>query len=110
MPDITNAKACYMLKEIEDVLFRKIRSLTDATEIEYQQAILNRLRFLRLMLQALVAMWPDKKISPNETEMGEIQKLLSGSLDVMPVIRKTICKGTQAEPNCKILIFLRGFY
>lgn len=94
-PDMTNSKSCFMLKEAEDDLTKKIKSGQDTTE--ETQAIVNRLKFLRLVLQALVAIWPDKNISPNQIEMVEIQKLLSGAIDVMPGIKKTISLGTQ--PN-----------
>lgn len=92
-----------MLKECEDECMKKIRSVpTNGTNgTEDLQAIVNRLRFLRHLLQSLIAIWPDKKVSATETEMGEIQKLLNGALDAMPIIKKTIAKGTQPEPNCE---------
>lgn len=94
-PDMTNSKSCFMLKEVEDDLTKKIKSGQDTSE--ETQAIVNRLKFLRLVLQALVAIWPDKSLSPTQIEMAEIQKLLSGAIDVMPGIKKTISLGTQ--PN-----------
>lgn len=98
-PDMTNSKSCFMLKEAEDELTKKIKSGQDTSE--EIQAIVNRLKFLRLVLQALVAIWPDKNISPTQIEMVEIQKLLSGAIDVMPGIKKTISLGTQPNGNVK---------
>lgn len=94
-PDMSNSKSCFMLKEAEDDLTKKIKSGQDTSEEIH--AIVNRLKFLRLVLQALVAIWPDKNLSPTQIEMVEIQKLLSGAVDVMPGIKKTISLGTQ--PN-----------
>lgn len=96
-PDMTNSKSCFMLKEAEDDLIKKIKSGQDTSEEAH--AIVHRLKFLRLVLQALVAIWPDKNISPTQIEMVEIQKLLSGAVDVMPGIKKTISLGTQPNGN-----------
>lgn len=98
IPDTPNARSCYMLKEVEDELMKKIRN-TSTNDTQYLQAIVNRLRFLRHLLQSLIAIWPDKKVSATEAEMGEIQKLLTSALDAMPIIKKTISMGTQPEPN-----------
>lgn len=106
VPDISNPKACYMLKEVEDELIKKIKNNVDglsddARALDETQAIINRLRFLRLLLQALVAIWPDKKLSPTEAEMGEITRLLNGASDLVPAIKKTIALGTQPESGGK---------
>lgn len=112
VPDISNAKACYMLKEVEDELIKKIKNNVDglsdnAHALDETQAIINRLRFLRLLLQALIAIWPDKKLSPTEGEMGEIQRLLSGAFDLVPAIKKTIALGTQPEVGGKYYLLFR---
>lgn len=91
-----------MLKEVEDDLTRKLKNnvegiADDANAADETQAIISRLRFLRLLLQALIAIWPDKKLSPTEAEMAEIQKFLSAAVDLVPTIRKTISLGTQPE-------------
>lgn len=98
-PDMSNSKSCFMLKEAEDDLIKKIKSGQDTSE--ETPAIVNRLKFLRLMLQSLVAIWPDKNLSPTQIEMVEIQKLLSGAIDVMPAIKKSISLGTQPNGNVK---------
>lgn len=63
------------------------------------QAIIARLKFLRLFLQALTALAPIKSISPNEQEMNEIVRLLNGAGDLIPLMKRTICLGTQPDPN-----------
>lgn len=107
-PDMSYSKSCFMLREAEDDLNKKIKSGQDTSE--ETQAIISRLKFLRLTLQALVAIWPDKNLSPTQIEMVEIQKLLSGAIDVMPGIKKTIALGTQALPNgmynCRLIFRL----
>lgn len=63
------------------------------------QAIIGRLKFLRLFLQALTALAPSKSVSPNEQEMNEIVRLLNGAADLIPLMKRTICLGTQPDPN-----------
>lgn len=63
------------------------------------QAIIARLKFLRLFLQALTALAPSKSVSPNEQEMNEIVRLLNGAGDLIPLMKRTICLGTQPNPN-----------
>lgn len=98
-PDITNAKACSQLKEAEDQLIKNIKQNKDIadnpTAIEETMAVVSRLRFLRMFLQALAALWPDKQVSPSESDMIEIQKMLSTAGDLVPAMRKTIALGTQ---------------
>lgn len=95
-PDCNNSRICFMLKEIEDELMKKSKSGIDSSD--EIQGVISRLKFLRLYLQALTTLWP-KSTSPNEGEMGEIQRLLSNAIDLMPIIKKTISKGTQPLPN-----------
>lgn len=54
---------------------------------------------MRLLLQALITLWPSKNISPNEQEMVEIVRLLNNAIDLMPVIKRTIALGTPPDPN-----------
>lgn len=95
---LSNSKVCLQLKEAEDDLLRRVKQnegTATGTVMDETQAVVSRLRFLRLLLEALVAIWPDEKLSPTEPEMAEIQKLLSGALDTMPTVRRTIPMGTQ---------------
>lgn len=97
-PDVVNTKACYMLKEAEEEL-GKLSKLNSDGGNEGLQAIIGRLKFLRLFLQALTALAPSKSVSPNEQEMNEIVRLLNGAADLIPLIKRTICLGTQPDPN-----------
>lgn len=63
------------------------------------QAIAYRLKFVRLLLQALNALKPSKSISPSEQEMNEIVRLLNGAVDLAPFIKRTIPLGTQPMEN-----------
>lgn len=75
------------------IIFRRYKQFT-AT-----QAIIHRLKFLRLFLQALTALSPGKSISPTEQEMNEITRLLTNAVDLVPLIKRSISLGTQPEPN-----------
>lgn len=124
-PDIANTKACYMLKETEDELMKKAKTGSDGTEVcsafhasalytctsisrvdhrracqlQGIQAIIHRLRFLRLFLQALTALLPSKSVSPTEQEMNEITRLLNNAVDLVPLIKRTVALGTQPDSN-----------
>lgn len=98
---LTYGKCCLQLKEAEDQLVRRAKSGGDedggATSVvpDDTLAVVTRLRFLRLLLEALVAIWPDEKTSPSEADVVEIQKLLTSALDTMPTMRRTVAMGTQ---------------
>lgn len=64
-------------------------------------AVFSRIKFQRLLLQSLVMLYPSKSISPNEMEMAEISKLLTNAAELIPVIRKSIARGTQPDPESK---------
>lgn len=91
----------YHLPKIIFVVFIKLQGF---------QAIIGRLKFLRLFLQALTALAPSKSMSPNEQEMNEIVRLLNGAADLIPLMKRTISLGTQPDPNGEFLhFFLRSF-
>lgn len=98
---LTYGKCCLQLKEAEDQLVRRAKSGGDedggGTSVvpDDTLAVVTRLRFLRLLLEALVAIWPDEKTSPSEADVVEIQKLLTSALDTMPTMRRTVAMGTQ---------------
>lgn len=109
---LTYGKCCLQLKEAEEQLLRRAKSGGEddggatATVSDETQAVASRLRFMRLLLEALVAIWPDEQLSPNELEMVEIQKLLAGALDAIPTMRRTIAMGTQPieDGKCSFLV------
>lgn len=111
---LSYAKCCLQLKEAEDQMLRRAKSGGDeegggaAVASDETQAVASRLRFLRLLLEAIVAIWPDEQLSPSELEMVEIQKLLAGALDAMPTMRRTIGMGTQPVEGgeCGFVLFI----
>lgn len=74
------------------------------------QAIVCRLKFLRLFLQALTALAPSKSVSPNEQEMNEIVRLLNSAADLIPLMKRTISLGTQPDPNGKFSVIATQIY
>lgn len=90
-----------MLKDVEVELCKKTKESEADGEgnTEELQALLSRIKFIRLLLQSLLALYPNKGLSPNEAEMTEITRLLSAATDLMPTIKKTVPLGTQPEAD-----------
>lgn len=99
--DLSDQKVVAMLKDAENELNKKLKEQTtgESQINEDLNATLNRLKFLRLLLQSLLQLYPTKSLSPNEMEMAEITKLLTGALQIMPAIKTTISLGTQPDPE-----------
>jgi hypothetical protein len=96
-----------MLKDCENDIQKKFREIDVTSEaFEMLNAVFNRIKFTRLLLQSLLLLYPTKSFSPNETEMSEIVKLLTSALELLPAINKTIEKGTQADVESNLYIFL----
>ncbi|XP_001658127.2 N-alpha-acetyltransferase 35, NatC auxiliary subunit isoform X2 [Aedes aegypti] len=95
--DMTETKACNMLKSAEDDWVKKAKEVDDAKERDEINALVSRLKFTRLFLQCLVALYPSKNISPSKTEMIDIVKTLNGALELTQVMEKTIEFGTQPD-------------
>lgn len=91
-----------MLKDCENDLQKKLREM-DATSEAYENhtSVFNRVKFLRVLLQSLLLLYPTKSFSPNEMEMSEISKLLTSAIELVPLIKKTIEKGTQPDTESK---------
>ena len=90
-----------MLKDVEIELCKKTKESEADGEgnTEELQALLSRIKFIRLLLQSLLTLYPNKGLSPNEAEMTEITRLLSAATDLMPIIKKTVSLGTQPEAD-----------
>lgn len=58
--DMTETKACNMLKSAEDDWVKKAKEVDDAKERDEINALVSRLKFTRLFLQCLVALYPSK--------------------------------------------------
>lgn len=101
---MSDQKVVAMLKDAENELNKKMKEQTGESQSQLNEeliATLNRLKFLRLLLQSLLQLYPTKSVSPNEMEMTEITKLLTGALQIMPAIKTTISLGTQPDPESK---------
>lgn len=91
------------MKDSENDIQKKIRSIDTASDsYENLMAVFNRMKFTRLLLQSLLLLYPtSKSFSPNEMEMSEISKLLTNANELVPLIRKTISKGTKPDEESK---------
>ncbi|CRL07219.1 CLUMA_CG020200, isoform A [Clunio marinus] len=86
------------LKYIEIELQKKLRDVNSADEeFEYISAVFNRIKYIRTLLQSLLLLFPSKSISPNELGIQEASKLLTNASESIPVIKKTIMRGTQPD-------------
>ncbi|XP_065090507.1 N-alpha-acetyltransferase 35, NatC auxiliary subunit isoform X2 [Ochlerotatus camptorhynchus] len=93
--EVTETKACNMLKSAEEDWLKKAKDVDGEKEKEEINALVSRLKFTRLFLQCLVALYPTKNVSPTKTEMIDIVKTLNGALELTQVMEKTIEFGTQ---------------
>lgn len=91
------------LKVLETVDLKKQLKALESTSEEYLEltAVFNRVKFLRLLLQSLVFLYPVKSDTPDELGMAEIARLLSSAAEVMPAIKRTIDRGTPANLESK---------
>lgn len=97
-PSVTDQNFLEIIKEAEEELIKKSEGGTSSEE---ELGIINRLKFLRLLIRSLINLWPSDSIWPTDNEINETVKLLNGASELMPIIKKTIEKGTQADENCK---------
>ncbi|XP_058458591.1 N-alpha-acetyltransferase 35, NatC auxiliary subunit isoform X3 [Malaya genurostris] len=97
--EMTETKVCNMLKSAEEDWIRKVKEVNSDKEKEEINALVCRLKFTRLLLQCLVALYPTKNVSPNKTEMIDIVKTLNGALELTLIMERTIEFGTQPEPE-----------
>lgn len=96
-----------MLKDCENEIQKKLREIdVTSEEFEMLNAVLNRIKFTRLLLQSLLLLYPTKSFSPNETEMTDITKFLTSATELLSAITKTIEKGTQPDIESMFIEFL----
>lgn len=104
-PNVSDARASALLKEAEETLWlqRRNKPFTDveAAEAVDNAAIISRLRFVRLLLDALVPISPHTpaKVTPCPAEMAHIQQMLAATLETIQTIRNTLALGTQPVPD-----------
>ncbi|XP_059614119.1 N-alpha-acetyltransferase 35, NatC auxiliary subunit homolog [Phlebotomus argentipes] len=94
-PDVSDIKACSMLKEAEDELSRKGKASPENAEII--QFVVCRLKFARVLLQTFVNLWRMKSSPLTETEMNDVVRQLNNLSDIILVMRRSIERGTQPE-------------
>uniref|UniRef100_A0A8W8N5P4 Protein MAK10 homolog n=1 Tax=Magallana gigas TaxID=29159 RepID=A0A8W8N5P4_MAGGI len=100
--DVTDARATGMMKEVEDDLNRiikmtrsKVGEERDAqTEQEHEitNALFSRVKFFRLFLMGLLSFSKEKCEG-----IPQAQKLICQLLELLPIIRDTICMGIQPD-------------
>lgn len=96
--ELSDQRVVSMLKDCENDIQKKFREIDVTSEaFEMLNAVFNRIKFSRVLLQSLLLLYPTKSFSPNETEMSEIVKLLTSAIELLPAINKTIAKGTQPD-------------
>jgi hypothetical protein len=102
--ELSDQKVVASLKDAENDLQKRLREVEAASEkAEDITAVLNRVKFQRLLLQSLLLLFPSKSVSPDEQEMIEIAKLLTSAGELMPSIKKTIMRGTQPDLERELL-------
>ncbi|XP_070134404.1 N-alpha-acetyltransferase 35, NatC auxiliary subunit homolog isoform X2 [Drosophila bipectinata] len=82
------------LKEVEDELVRKCKQLAAP---EDWMAVVHRLRFMRHLFQVIYQVEQMATIESSEDTMNEIYKNLNVASELLPLIRRTLDRGTQPE-------------
>ncbi|XP_056448364.1 N-alpha-acetyltransferase 35, NatC auxiliary subunit-like [Gadus chalcogrammus] len=98
----TDLRVTGMLKDVEEELQRKVKSTRTRQgeqrnaeiETEHQQylALYNRIKFIRLLLTALIAFTKKETSS-----VGEAQKLMAQAADLLSAINSSIHHGIQSQ-------------
>lgn len=98
--ELSDQNVIASLKDSENDIQKKLRDM-DATSAQFEDltCVFNRLKYERLLLQCLVQLYPSKSISPNETEMTEISKLLTNAAELVLGIKASVQRGTQPDPQ-----------
>ncbi|CRK96643.1 CLUMA_CG010002, isoform A [Clunio marinus] len=98
--EIIARKVLAALRDSENSIQNCLRKLNSSDdEFKDLTAIISRIKYLRLMLQCLLELFPTRLVSPDESKMSDITKLLAGAIEVFPEIKKTIDRGTQPDPE-----------
>uniref|UniRef100_A0A8C5BS44 N-alpha-acetyltransferase 35, NatC auxiliary subunit n=1 Tax=Gadus morhua TaxID=8049 RepID=A0A8C5BS44_GADMO len=100
--NVTDLRVTGMLKDVEEELQRKVKSTRTRQgeqrnaeiETEHQQylALYNRIKFIRLLLTALIAFTKKETSS-----VGEAQKLMAQAADLLSAINSSIHHGIQSQ-------------
>ncbi|KAH8284585.1 hypothetical protein KR018_004942, partial [Drosophila ironensis] len=82
------------LKEVEDEVVRKCKQLAAP---EDWMAVVHRLRFMRHLFQVVYQVEQMANIDIGEETLNEIYKNLNVASELLPLIRRTLDRGTQPE-------------
>lgn len=91
-PDISEQRVVGMLREVEEELHRKTRSKQYDVEGELIVAVYARIKFVRVLYQALL-MLLQRKDEPT----FDCQRFLSTALELLFLMQKTVYLGVQFE-------------
>ncbi|EDW32490.1 GL10417 [Drosophila persimilis] len=80
------------LKEVEDELVRKCKQLTSPEDL---MSVVHRLRFMRHLFQVIYQVEQMAANDTAEDTISEIYKNLNVASELLPLLRKTIDRGTQ---------------
>lgn len=89
-----------LLKDVEDELVRKCKTLP-ANEDQSLMAVVHRLRFMRHLFQAIYQVELMTGVESAEEAVNEIYKSLNVASELLPLIKRTIERGTQPVEGCK---------
>ncbi len=116
--DINDSKACAMIREVEDELCKKVKSLQRSvnkteenksceSEIQLASALLVRLKFCRSLFQSLVTLKKEtlnktnrkSNSIANKTITEDIEKYLNQCNETIQVWKQTISMGIEADSS-----------
>lgn len=102
--ELSDQKVIASLKDCENEMQKRIKDVDASSEVfQDLNAVYNRIKLERLLLQCLVLLYPSKSFSPSELEMSEISKVITNALELIPLIKKTIQRGTPVDTESKQL-------
>lgn len=98
LAEIPNEAVYSMLKQAEENLIKATKTATDE-QSDLMQAVINRLKFIRFLMDTLNAFF--------EAKVGidiKIVKQLNILSELLCAIKRTQEKGTQKDPDCECLV------
>lgn len=98
-----------LLKDVEDELVRKCKQLP-ANEDLSLMAVVHRLRFMRHLFQAIYQVELMAGVESAEEAVNEIYKSLNVASELLPLIKRTIERGTQPVEGCKCFCWQKPNY
>ncbi|XP_071449323.1 N-alpha-acetyltransferase 35, NatC auxiliary subunit [Hetaerina americana] len=103
VPDISEARALGMLREVEEDLHRRLKgtrarmaeSRDALTQREHEDllALYSRIKFTRMLYQALLALGQKRE----QSSLSDCQRFLAGCTEVLLILQKTTYRGIKPE-------------